>query len=90
LSNLFFEDLREVVDNEVVALVTVGAQKDACLFEVFTLKGFAGSVRKEDSVIDGCEGAAHDAVDDPVPLGVHHLGRIHLTQARGHVAHLVL
>lgn len=71
-SHLFFEDFSEVVDNEVVALIEICAQKNAGLLKVLPLHGLARRVRKEDPVEDRREGAAHDAVDDPVPLGIDH------------------
>ena len=89
-SHLFLEYICEVVDDEVVALVQVGAQQDVGLLEVLPLERLGRRVRKEDPVVNGCEGAAHDPEDDPVPLGVDHCSGVDLTQARRHVAHLVL
>lgn len=77
-SYLSLEDIGEVVDDEVEALVDVGADEDVGLLEALPLEGLHRRLREELAVEDGHEGTAHDAEDDPVPLGVHHLGRVHV------------
>ena len=83
-SYLPLEDVGEVVDDEVEPLVDVGADEDVGLLEALPLEGLDGRLREELAVEDGHEGAAHDAEHDPVPLGVHHLGRVHVPQTIHH------
>ena len=90
MSYLSFEDFCEVVDYEVIAFIQICAQQDAGLLKVFSLKGLARGVRKEDPIVNWCKGAAHDPVDYPVPFRVDHFSGISLTQARSHVADLIL
>jgi hypothetical protein len=89
-SHLFLEDFREVVEDKVVTFLEVVAQQDLCLFEIFLVHGRGRRVWKEDPVVNGGEGAAHDAKDYSVPFSIDHACGVGPPQACCHVAEVVV